>query len=88
MCALMPRKKSNREKRERGENAVPFSTLTKLLGHGDKLGGPLEVGNVCQGDAPLERGRPEMNCVTVGGCEGRGKGEVRNENGLEQRRLL
>lgn len=37
------------------------SRRTALLGHGDELGGAVVVGDVGQGDAPLEGGRPEVD---------------------------
>jgi len=60
----MWRDRNREQKREKVP--CPFNALTKLLGHGDELGWSVEVGNVGQGDAPLERGRPEMNCVSCG----------------------
>jgi hypothetical protein len=61
---------------ERGRKCLPlFYALTKLLGHGDELSWPVEISNIGQGNAPLEGGRPEMNCV------GWGRSDSDNEYG-------
>lgn len=42
--------------------ATALLRLTALLGRGDLLGRPLHVCNVGDADAPLEGGRPEVDC--------------------------
>lgn len=44
--------------------------LTALLGHGHVLDRTRKVSNVRQGDAPLEGGRPKVNCDDDGRSEG------------------
>lgn len=79
MCASEKAKEKEGDGERGRKCSALFYALTKLLGHGDELSWPVEISNIGQGNAPLEGGRPEMNCV------GWGRSDSENEYGLTSR---